>query len=94
MILFGIAPTITIPLSEYKELLKIKEEHRLLKVQVSELFAIVETLKEEIRLLHNGKNSGIGYSPPSRQINRPNAKRLRLKQSVSQVGNAGMKAPL
>lgn len=53
-----IEPTITIPLSEYNELLKIKEEHKLLKVQVFELVKVIEGLREEIRLLRNGKMKG------------------------------------
>ncbi len=53
-----IEPTITIPLSEYNELLKIKEEHKLLKVQVFELVKVIEGLREEIRLLPNGKMKG------------------------------------
>ena len=85
----GIERTITIPLSEYNELLKIKEEHRLLKVQVSELVTIVETLKEEIRLLRNGKNSGTSHTPPSHQISRPNAKSLRAKTDRKSGGQHG-----
>jgi transposase len=85
----GIEPTITIPLSQYNELLKIKEEHGLLKVQVSELVTIVETLKEEIRLLRNGKNSGTSHTPPSHQISRPNAKSLRAKTDRKSGGQHG-----
>jgi hypothetical protein len=46
-------------------------------------------LKEEICLLHNGKNSGISHNPPSRQINRPNAKSLRLKTERKSGGQCG-----
>ncbi len=76
----GIESTITIPLREYKEL---KEEHARLKLQASKLMNIAETLKEEIRLLRNGKNSGTSHTPPSRQISRPNAKRLVLTKGVT-----------
>ncbi len=89
-----IEPTITIPLSEYNELLKIKEEYKLLKEQVSELIKIVEALKEEIHLLRNGKNSGTSHTPPSHQIGRPNAKSLRAKTDRKSGGNAGMKVQL
>jgi len=84
-----IEPSITIPLSEYNELLKIKEEHKLLKDQVIELAKMVETLKEEIRLLGNGRNSGTSHTPPSHQIGRPNAKSLRAKTERKSGGQKG-----
>jgi transposase len=84
-----IETTITIPLSEYKELLKIKEEHQLLKLQVSELVKMVETLQEQIRLLRNGKNSGTSHTPPSHQIGRSNAKSLREKTDRKPGGQPG-----
>lgn len=85
----GIEPTITIPLSEYNELLQIKEEHKLLKVQVAELVKVIEALREEIRLLGNGKNSGTSHTPPSHQIGSPNAKSLRVKTDRKSGGQKG-----
>lgn len=81
--------TITISLSEYNELLKIKEEHELLKDQIIELAKMVETLKGEIHLLRNGKNSGTSHTPPSHQIGRPNAKSLRAKTDRKSGGQKG-----
>lgn len=50
---------------------------------------MVEVLKEEIRLLRNGKNSGTSHTPPSHQIGRPNAKSLRVKTDRKSGGQPG-----
>lgn len=53
---------------------------------------MVETLKEEIRLLRNGKNSGRNHTPASHQIGRPNAKSFRAhtdRKSGGQKGHQG-----
>ncbi len=50
---------------------------------------MVETLKEEIRLLRNGKNSGTSHTPASHQIGRPNAKSLRAKTDRKSSGQKG-----
>lgn len=84
-----IEATITIPLAEYNELKKIKEEHELLKLQIAELLLVAEALKEQIRLLKNGKNSGTSHTPPSHQIGRSNAKSLREKTDRKTGGQPG-----
>ncbi len=50
---------------------------------------IIEVLKEEIRLLRNGKNSGTSHTPPSHQIGRSNAKSLRAKTERKSGGQKG-----
>jgi transposase len=60
-----------------------------LKAQVSELIKTVEALKEEIRLLRNGKNSGTSHTPPSHQIGRSNAQSLRIKTNRKPGGQPG-----
>ncbi|MDQ3073980.1 MAG: IS66 family transposase [Bacteroidota bacterium] len=95
-----IKATITIPLSEHNQL---KEDNLLLNKQIavlnkqvselensgSELMKIIEALKEEIRLLKNGKNSGTSHTPPSHQIGRSNAKSLREKTDRKTGGQPG-----
>jgi len=84
-----IETTITIPLAEYNKLKKISEEHELLKLQIVEVLKTVEALKEQIRLLKNGKNSGTSHTPPSHQIGRSNAKSLREKTDRKTGGQLG-----
>jgi len=50
---------------------------------------IVKALKEENRLLRNGKNSGTSHTPPSHQIGRSNAKSLRVKTDRKSGGQPG-----
>ncbi len=60
--------------------------------EYTELKLIVEALKEEIRLLRNGKSSGTSHAPPSHQIGRANAISLRIKtdrKSGGQLGHEG-----
>jgi transposase len=54
-----------------------------------EVLTTVEVLKEEIRLLKNGKNSGTSHTPPSHQIGRSNAKSLREKTDRKTGGQPG-----
>jgi len=84
-----IESTITISLSEYNKLKDIKEEHDMLKLQISDLVKAIEALKEEILLLHNGKNSGTSHTPPSHQIGRAKAKSLRIKTCLKPGGQHG-----
>jgi transposase len=57
--------------------------------QIPELIKLIEALKEEIRLLRNGKSSGTSHTPPSHQIGRPNAKSLRVKTERKSGGQPG-----
>lgn len=56
---------------------------------MAELMKVVEVLKEEIRLLKNGRNSGTSHTPPSHQIGRSNAKSLREKTGRKTGGQPG-----
>jgi transposase len=85
----SIEPTITITVAEYNKLKKISEEYELLKLQMLEVLKTVEALKEQIRLLKNGKNSGTSHTPPSHQIGRSNAKSLREKTDRKTGGQLG-----
>ncbi len=58
---------------------------------MSELIKTVEALKEEIRLLRNGKNSGTSHTPPSHQIGRSNAQSLRIKTDRNRAVSRVMK---
>lgn len=62
---------------------------RLQVSQIPELIKLIEALKEEIRLLRNGKSSGTSHTPPSHQIGRPNAKSLRVKTGRKPGGQPG-----
>jgi transposase len=61
----------------------------MLKAQVSELLDIVSALREEIRLLRNGKNSGTSNTPPSHQIGRSNTRNFRVKTDRKTGGQSG-----
>ena len=61
----------------------------MLLAQVSELTKIVTGLREEMRLLRNGKNSGTSSTPPSHQIGRSNAKNLRVQTGRKPGGQSG-----
>jgi transposase len=56
---------------------------------MAEVLKVVEVLKEEIRLLKNGKNSGTSHTPPSHQMGRSNAKSLREKTDRKTGGQPG-----
>lgn len=58
-------------------------------MQMVEVLKTVEVLKEEIRLLKNGKNSGTSHTPPSHQIGRSNAKSLRERTDRKTGGQLG-----
>ena len=82
MFFYIIEATITISVLEYNEL---KQQAS----QIPELIKTINSLKEEIRLLRNGKNSGTSHTPPSHQIGRPNSKNLRVKTGRKPGGQHG-----
>lgn len=57
--------------------------------KIPELVKTIEALKEQIRLLRNGKSSGTSHTPPSHQIGRSNAKSLRVKTDRKPGGQPG-----
>jgi len=50
---------------------------------------MVSAMREEIRLLRNGKNSGTSSTPPSHQIGRSNTKNFRVKTNRKPGGQSG-----
>lgn len=57
--------------------------------KIPELIKTIEALKEEIRLLRNGKNSATSHTPPSHQIGRANTKNFRIKTERKSGGQPG-----
>jgi len=74
---------ISIPLSEYNELktlnVSLSEKVNSQAATIASLIEEVNTLKERINLLNNGRNSNTSSTPPSHDIGRSNKKNLRIK---------------
>lgn len=82
---YFIEETVTIPKKEYEALLA-------LIPLVEQLKATIVELKEEIRLLKNGKKSNTSHTPPSQDLGRSNQKNSREisgKKSGGQKGHKG-----
>lgn len=82
--------TITISKKDYEAFLNCASLVLILQLEVLQL-------KEQIRLLINGKKSDSSNTPPSQQIGRSNSKSLRLKsdrKSGGQLGHKGCTLPI
>ena len=70
-----------------------KKEYDSLISLIAELRAEIALLREENKLLKNGKNSNTSSTPPSHDLSRSNSKSLRIssgKKSGGQKGHEGM----
>ena len=68
---------------------ELREQNHILLNQVAALEQEVSSLKEEIRLLKNGKNSNTSSTPPSHDFGRSNKKSLREPSEKKQGGQKG-----
>jgi transposase/uncharacterized coiled-coil protein SlyX len=60
-------------------------------IQLAKDQQVIKELREDIRLIKNGKSSTTSHTPPSQDISRSNSKSLRIKGSKSRGGQNGHK---
>lgn len=85
----NIEPTTTILTSEFNKIQEELADLRLQVLQIPKLIKLIESLREEIRLLRNGKKSDTSSTPPSHDFGRSNSKSLRIKTGLKSGGQLG-----